>query len=110
MAKKLANAARGEASVSINGQTYLVALTLAAMAQIEDGLAIESLDEIEQALAKPSSTKLAVVLAALLAGGGNPVPVEEVRTWPVTPQQVGDIIQLAVSGGRAQEPAPTAGN
>lgn len=109
MAKKLLNRARGEARVTIAGTEYVVALTLAAMAAIEDGLGIDSLDQIEQALAKPSSTKLAVVVAALLTGGGNPVTVEDVRGWPITPADVGEMIRLAV-GGAEPTPGAAAGN
>lgn len=109
MAKKLLNRARGEARVTIAGQDYVVALTLGAMAAIEAGLGIDSLDQIEAALAKPSAEKLAIVVVALFAAGGNPLTVEEVFALPITPADVGEMIRLAV-GGAEPTPGAAAGN
>lgn len=67
------NRARGESLIEIDGVSYRIAVTMAALAEIEDGLGIQDLREIETVLADSMSTrKLAVIIGALIRAGGAP--------------------------------------
>lgn len=104
---KLINAARGEAAFVVGGETHVVALTLGAMAAIETALEIDSFDQIGAALERPSATKLAAIVSALVCGGGGNVSVEEVKNWPLTVPEITDLIRAVVGGGAArQESSP----
>lgn len=67
----MTNPLRGEVAFSIEGEPYTICLTLGALAEIEAGLGLASLAELETRLKAPTIADLAVVLAALLRGGGN---------------------------------------
>jgi len=64
------NSIRGEAVLAAGGKEYRLLLTLGALAEIEDGLGLESLSEIAQRLAQARAGDVAVVVAALSRGGG----------------------------------------
>jgi len=72
------NPIRGEATLAAGGKEYRLLLTLGALAEIEDGLGLESLGEIAQRLAQARAGDVAVVAAALLRGGGCDVTPGEV--------------------------------
>jgi len=65
------NAARGEVSVVLAGETRVVCLTLGALAEIEAGLGVAGVGGLAERMRALSAGDLAVVLAALLRGGGE---------------------------------------
>jgi|GEM_PF-111102 len=76
----MANRARGETELTAGGKAYRLRLTLGALAEIEDGLSLNDLSEIETRLKHLRAADLAIVLAALLRGGGHDMsPVEALR-------------------------------
>ncbi|MBI1188319.1 MAG: hypothetical protein GC206_13475 [Alphaproteobacteria bacterium] len=67
------NRARGEGVIEIDGVKYRIAVTMAALAEIEDNLEIDDLREIETALSDSMSTKkIAIIIGALIRAGGAP--------------------------------------
>ena len=76
----MANRARGEAELNAGGRVFRLRLTLGALAEIEDGLSLNDLSEIEARLKKLRAADLAIVAAALIRGGGHDItPVEALR-------------------------------
>lgn len=67
----LRNAARGEVALAIDGVERRLCLTLGALAELEAAFDVVSLEELAARLAKLSAADSLVVLAALLAGGGE---------------------------------------
>ncbi len=65
------NRIRGEAALAAGDKTYRLLLTLGALAEIEDGLGLTDLSQIAQRLKTVRAADLAVVVAALLRGGGH---------------------------------------
>ena len=96
------NQARGEAVIVVpfadGPQEFKLCLTLATIAEIEDGLGVENLQAIEAALQGAGSRQFAVIMAALARGGGHDVKVEDVRRWPVT---IGDLMASIVAAFKA---------
>src|ERR1700675_648002 len=76
----MANKARGEAELEAGGRVFRLRLTLGALAEIEDGLSLNDLSEVEARLMKLRAADLAIVAAALIRGGGQEMtPVEALR-------------------------------
>ena len=76
----MANRARGEVELTAGGRTFRLCLTLGALAEIEDGLGLKDLTELEHRLKKLRAADLAIVAAALMRGGGHEMsPVEALR-------------------------------
>lgn len=75
----MANAARGEVGIVIEGEARVMRLTLGALAALEERLGSTSLvalaERFEQGEMKAG--ELIALLAAGLEGGGNPVPEAE---------------------------------
>lgn len=106
-----ANRARGETVLvipAIGGgepQEFKLCLTLASIAEIEDGLGVDNLQEIESALQSAGSRQFATILAALARGGGHDVTVEDARRWPITMQDALLAIVSAFRGAGAMTEA-----
>ncbi len=85
----MANRARGEAELNAGGRVFTLRLTLGALAEIEDGLSLGDLSEIEARLKKLRAADLAIVAAALMRGGGHDIaPVEVLRLAASLPELV----------------------
>jgi hypothetical protein len=79
----MANRARGEAELQAGGRTFRLRLTLGALAEIEDGLSLTDLSEIEKRLKKLRAADLAIIAAALIRGGGHEMTALEALRLPV---------------------------
>jgi len=103
----MANKARGEAELEAGGRVFRLRLTLGALAEIEDGLSLNDLSEVETRLKKLRAADLAIVAAALMRGGGHDMtPVEALRLpvdLPVLVRAVGEA--FALGGGQAKSEA-----
>lgn len=66
----MSNRARGEVTIEAGGETHTLCLTLGALAEIEAGLGVSGFAAMAERLKTPSAADLALVLAALLRGGG----------------------------------------
>jgi hypothetical protein len=78
----MANRIRGEAALSAGGKSYRLALTLGALAEIEDGLGLDDLSQVALRLKKVRAADLAIVAAALMRGGGADVCPADVLKLP----------------------------
>lgn len=78
----MANKQRGDVELSAGGRAYTMRLTLGALAEIEDGLGLHDLSEIETRLKNLRASDLAIVAASLLRGGGHDVSPADVMRLP----------------------------
>lgn len=69
-----ANGARGEVVVTLGGRPRRLCLTLGALAELETAFAVEGWEALASRLRGLSARDLAVVLGALLRGGGEAEP------------------------------------
>jgi hypothetical protein len=76
------NRIRGEAALVAGGRHYRLLLTLGALAEIENGLGLESLSQIGTRLTAVRAGDLAIVTAALLRGGGHDLSPADVLALP----------------------------
>lgn len=77
------NAIRGEAALDCAGHRYTLLLTLGALAEIEDGLALSDLSEIGPRLKQARAGDIAVIASALLKGGGHSITPAGVLALPL---------------------------
>ncbi len=70
----MTNPQRGETAIQIAGRAHVLRLTLAALAEIEAGLACDGLEALSKRLSRLDAGALQIVLAALLRGGGADDP------------------------------------
>jgi hypothetical protein len=99
----MTNRARGEVAFDIEGVPHTLCLTLGALAEIEGGLGLEALTDLEARLKAPRVADLAVVLGALLRGGGH-----DLTDQTLLARQV-DLPSAAEAIGRAFAAAGLAG-
>jgi Phage tail tube protein, GTA-gp10 len=97
----MTNKRRGDAELNTGERAYTMRLTLGALAEIEDGLALNDLSEIEARLRKLRAGDLAVVAAALLRGGGHEMTPADVLRLPA---DIGAVVRavtetFSVAGG-----------
>lgn len=105
----MANRARGETELQAGGKSYRLRLTLGALAEIEDGLGLNDLSEIETRLKNLRAADMAIVLAALLRGGGHDLsPVEALRLSADLGAVVKAITEAFSFGGLPAEAAEAA--
>jgi len=79
MAAHQANAHRGEVEAMIDGQTYVLKLTLGALAEIEQALALDLLEISERfESGRISAGDCLAVLSAALRAGGHDVSDKDV--------------------------------
>lgn len=77
------NQARGEVPLCIEGCDYTLCLTLGALAEIESGLGPERFRQIDTRLIHPKIADIAVILCALLRGGGHDLSLGELQNKQV---------------------------
>jgi hypothetical protein len=106
----MANRARGESEIEAGGRVYRLRLTLGALAEIEDGLSLNDLSEIEARLKKLRAADLAIVAAALMRGGGHEMTALEALRLPVDfPVLVRAVTQAFAAAGGEAVPRQAAG-
>lgn len=66
----MSNPARGEVTLDAGGETHTLCLTLGALAEIEAGLGVSGFAAMAERLKTLAAADLALVLAALIRGGG----------------------------------------
>jgi hypothetical protein len=110
----MTNRIRGEAALSAGGRHYRLLLTLGALAEIEHGLGLENLAGIAARLKTVRAGDLAIVVAALLRGGGHDLSPAEVLGLPcdlgALVAAVGDAFTAAGLGDAACNEAHAADN
>lgn len=77
------NIPRGEAALVAGGKSYRLLLTLGALAEIESGLGLSDLSGISPRLKELRAGDLAIVVAALMRGGGHDISPADVMRLPV---------------------------
>jgi hypothetical protein len=95
------NRARGEVPLQIEGVPHRLCLTLGALAEIEAGLGLADLGELDTRLAKPRIEDILVILTALLRGGGHDVDLAAVKARRLDLKAAGKAIAEAFMAGQA---------
>jgi hypothetical protein len=98
----LANPARGEVVLMINGSPRILCLTLGALARLEGVLAVRGLQALASRLSALSALDLASVIAALLADTGPRLTPEDVIAADLSPTHAARAVAacfLAAGGG-----------
>lgn len=90
-----ANPARGEVVASLAGEPRRLCLTLGALAELEGAFGLADWASMAARLCSPSAADLAVVLGALLRGGGEGAFAAELASAPVTPREAADAVAAA---------------
>lgn len=90
-----ANKQRGEVTIQgPEGKEYKLCLTLGAIAQIEDGLGVESLTKIDEVMSKARMKDVLTIFVALLNGGGNKeITSKDMIDWDVSIQDLMEVIR-----------------
>jgi hypothetical protein len=81
----LANAARGETILLIDGAPRRLCLTLGALAELEAAFDVVCLADLGERLGALSASDLLIVLAALCAGGGAPMTPQALAAADIDP-------------------------
>ena len=90
-----ANGARGEVVAVLAGAERRLCLTLGALAEIETGLGLEGLSGLAERMRALSARDLAVVLAALLRGGGERALADQLDRADVDPREAAEAVARA---------------
>ena len=90
------NSKQGGVIVRMGDNDVRLALTLGALAEIEEGLKIENLEELNTRFDNPKIKDLIVVVTALVVGGNSELSMEEARkivmSWEAAPSVILDKI------------------
>lgn len=89
------NGARGEVEAMLAGAARRLCLTLGALAEIETALGVEGLGALAERMRKLSVRDLAVVLAALLRGGGERELADGLGAAAVDPKAAAEAVARA---------------
>ena len=99
---RMANGARGEVLVELDGSSRRLCLTLGALAEIETALAVSGVEGLVERLRRPTARDLMAVLAALLNGGGEHELAGGLDRTSISPQVAAEAVAqafAAVGGG-----------
>jgi hypothetical protein len=80
------NKARGEVMLRIDGRAVRLCLTLGALAELEAAFDVISLGDLAERLTQLTAADLITVLAALTAGGGEPMPASALAAARIDPK------------------------
>ena len=108
----MANKRRGEIEFETGGNTYIMCMTLGAMAEIEEVFELESISDLGDAFAggKIQTKKLIGLLGALIRGGGQDISNEEIGQFDLDAVEAfGKAMDaINVQAGGQQSPKPKA--
>lgn len=90
-----ANSARGEVVATLAGEERRLCLTLGALAEIETALGCDGLTTLAERMRALSARDLAVVLAALLRGGGERDLANALGEAAVDPREAAEAVAKA---------------
>ncbi|MBX9460919.1 MAG: gene transfer agent family protein [Brevundimonas sp.] len=90
-----ANGARGEVIATLAGGGRRLCLTLGALAEMETALGCDGLAGLAERMRALSARDLAVVLAALLRGGGEPEFAHALGEAAVDPREAAEAVAKA---------------
>lgn len=99
----MANRVRGEASATVGGKEYALAMTVGAMAELADALDVQTIEEFNGRLAKLKLGDVGKIIAALFKGNGHDVPAEAIAKLPFDAGM--DIITRVMTAGASDEKA-----
>ncbi len=90
-----ANGARGEVVATLAGAERRLCLTLGALAEIETALGCDGLSGLAERMRALSAGDIAVVLAALLRGGGEHGLANGIGEAAVDPREAAEAVAKA---------------
>lgn len=89
----MSNIHAGQVDLPAGSKTLRLAMTLGAMAEIEEAFELDSIADLGTKLQKPKIKDLLVILSALTQGGGEKVSVEELKQLPIHIKDAKDAIE-----------------
>lgn len=89
------NGARGEAVAMLAGAPRRLCLTLGALAEMETALGATGLEALVGRMRGLSAQDIAVVLKALLRGGGEAAFADDLDQAAVSPREAAEAVALA---------------
>jgi hypothetical protein len=94
----LANRARGDAALRIDGRPVTLRLTLGALAELEAAFGCASIDDLAVRLKAGRAGDLLIVLAALVRGGGGDGDADALARADIDPVAAAQAIAKAFEG------------
>jgi hypothetical protein len=91
----LANAARGESVLHVDGRPLILCLTLGALARLETAFGVQTLAQLEARLRDLSGADLLVVVSALMMPNGESLTPEELAKCHIDPAAAATAIAQA---------------
>jgi hypothetical protein len=89
------NKARGEVLLEIDCRPRRLCVTLGALAELEAVFDVVSLADLGERLAQLTASDLITVLAALSAGGGEPMTTAELAAARIDPNEAANAVAEA---------------
>lgn len=95
----MTNLFQNTSKVTIDDKEYTLRLSLGALAQIEDDLNLDSIDELSAVFAKGVKVgSLLKIVSALLTGGGNPLTPAELGASNLDVATLAEAISSCLNG------------
>ncbi|MES1202192.1 MAG: GTA-gp10 family protein [Pseudomonadota bacterium] len=91
----LANRARGEVLLEIDGAPRKLCVTLGALAELEAAFDVGSFAELGERLSALTAGDLIIVLSALVTGGGAPLNPTEISAAQIDPRAAAEAVAEA---------------
>lgn len=88
----LHNRARGEVLLAIDGRERKCCVTLGALAELEAAFDVISLSQLSERLGQLTAADMIVVLAALTAGGGEPMSAADLAAARIDPRAAANAV------------------
>lgn len=74
----MARASAGESELILDGKPYILKLTLGALADIEEEMQVETLQDLDKIFKNPSTKSVLATVSAMMAAGSD-MPMKEAR-------------------------------